>query len=114
MTPGYPGASARPRNGSGTISTRGADEMKSLEEIIKTETAEDLIKALVRNDNGPDLPQLDRLFSKYRELTMSSGELMLLYDKMIAAGIIIVKPGKGESAKGPNWTEPDFIKNNAS
>jgi len=86
--------------------------MKSLEEIIKTETAEDLIKALVKNDNGPDLPQLDRLFSKYREFTMPSGELILLYEKMLAAGIISVKQGSGGSAKGPNWTEPDFMKNN--
>ncbi len=83
--------------------------MLDIDEMFKNEPTEDIIKFLATLKDAPDLPRMDRIFSRQGWPNTSSYELILTYDHMLEGGVIQLVPPKGKIGKGPNWTEPPFM-----
>lgn len=79
------------------------------DDIFKTEPIEDIIKFLATLKNAPDLPRMDRLFSRRGWPNTSSYELILTYQRLIDSGVIQVVTPQGKIGKGPTWTDPTFM-----
>ncbi|MDE1167328.1 MAG: hypothetical protein PW845_18615 [Pseudomonas sp.] len=84
--------------------------MINYELMFQSESAENIIKYLVSLDGAPDLPTLDRIFLRQRGHTTASHDLLSLYREMTRKGLIQRTDSKGKLGKGPNWTEPEFMK----
>lgn len=79
------------------------------EKIFRIEPTEDIIKFLATLKNAPDLPRMDRLFSRRDWPNTSSYELILTYQRLLDTGVIQLVTPQGKIGKGPHWTEPAFL-----
>jgi len=80
--------------------------MLDIESIIRNESVEDVLLYFALRTS---YPSIDRMYVKYKFEVISSRELMLTHQRLIEEGKLL-KTGKPLPEKGPNWKEPEFVK----
>ncbi|PHM35618.1 immunity protein [Xenorhabdus mauleonii] len=81
--------------------------MSCIKKIIENESVED---ALLYLSLKKSYQTIDLLYVQYRFEIIAEGILLSTYMKLLQDGKL-VQNEKGKTIKGPNWREPDFIKN---
>ncbi|WP_204127511.1 immunity protein [Pseudomonas ogarae] len=80
--------------------------MSTIEQIVRNESIKDIVSAF---GIGMAYPSLDRMVGRYRFEVVANGELLRTYARLFEEGVLA--NGEGPVAvKGPNWQEPEFIK----
>ncbi|WNW10588.1 hypothetical protein RRX38_05275 [Pseudomonas sp. DTU_2021_1001937_2_SI_NGA_ILE_001] len=83
--------------------------MSDISDVVRGESPRDVILFIVRGGRSIAYPMLDRLYCRHDWVNISNNlELLKLFDSMIAEGSI--EYNEGGFRKGPEWKEPEFIK----
>lgn len=77
--------------------------------MIEKESVSDVVSFFAGSTKGIGYPQLDNFFVRYRFDVVGNGELLKTYERLRKAGIV-EWGDKMLIKKGPNWKQPDFVK----
>ena len=80
--------------------------MLDLENIYKNETVEDV---LLHFAPRTPYPSIDRMYVRFNFEVVANGELLRTHQRLFNEGKL-KHVGKPLPEKGPNWREPEFVK----
>ncbi|WP_407322857.1 immunity protein [Klebsiella variicola] len=80
--------------------------MLDLESIYKNVSVEDVL--LYFSPITP-YPSIDRMYVRYNSDVVANGELLRTHDRLFKEGKL-KHTGQPLPDKGPNWREPEFVK----